>query len=233
MEIGANRRSLGLLGLLIAVLAFVVYFQFFTEDAPSNPKAAAPARTGQAEPSETTRTERSRGPASRRTGGRFQPRLGSERTGERLDPMTAASTLRTDLLDRVQGIVEPTVERDIFNFGRPKKPEVAGPTREEAQLAQSRLDAAVRTPVKPPKRPVSRPKQPPARPPNWKYFGQANDPGSLASRAFLLDGEEILVAAEGSMLQGRYRLLRIDPEQVVVQDTQAGLRFSLPIEASE
>ena len=234
MEIGANRRSLTLLGLLLAVLAFVLYFQSSGDELATAPPARNSGRSAPSPPIDARPAEVARTTAARPTGGRFRPRLGGERGENRPDPLTADSTLRTDLLHRVQGIEEPAVERDIFNFGRPKRAAPRAPTPSEAQRAQARLDAlAKRRPTPTPRSAVRPATRPAARPPDWKYFGQANDPGSQARRAFLLDGEDIIVAAEGRLLQGRYRLTTIHPEEIVLKDTQAGVEFTLPIAVTQ
>ena len=231
MEVGANRKSLAILAGLLAVLAFVMYYQFFRETGVTVPQRRPVIRTGAAgggtprEPA-TAPTRR-----ARRPGARFQPRLGRAQAEDRADPMTADTILRTGLLERVRGIEAPTVERDIFNFGPAKKPPVAAPTREEAKLAQSRLEATMKRRRGAAPSPAPRPAPPRARPPNWKYYGLADDPGSTAQRAFLLDGEEILVAAEGGLLQGRYRIARIGLDAVVLKDLQANQEFSIPLEA--
>lgn len=232
MELGANRKSLVQLGVALAVLATVVYFQFLR-----NP--GAPVRQRLPESSPPAPTEAAAGApglrqvsAVRRTGGRFRPRLGRPKSDDAPDPMTADASLRTELLDRIRGIEEPSVERDIFNFGRPRRPEVKPPTPAETKQAQARLEAALRKPQPAPAGPAPRKVPPAAKPPDWKYYGLASLPGQDTRRAFLLDGEEILVAAEGALIQERYRIDRIGLETLVLEDVQAQQEFTLPLEAS-
>ena len=146
--------------------------------------------------------------------------------------MTADASLRKELLDRVRGIEEPSVERDIFNFGRPRRPEVKPPTPAETKQAQARLEAAMRKPKPAPARAAPRKAPPRAKPPDWKYYGLASLPGLDTRRAFLLDGEEILVAAEGALIQERYRIGQIGLEALVLEDMQAQQEFTIPLEAA-
>lgn len=65
----------------------------------------------------------------------------------------------------------------------------------------------------PPPQPVT----PPPAPINLKFFGFANRPGE-PTKVFLAQGEEVFVAAEGQTVKGRYKVLRITPNSVEVQD---------------
>ncbi len=212
MELGANKRSLIQLGVAVAVLAIVVYVQFFS----GSGEAPAPAPTTQRSAASTGSTT-------------SQPPT-TDRQGENEPDFTADATLREDLLERVRAIETPVVDRDIFNFGRPKPREIAGPTREEARLAQAKLEAAARKPAPRPARPASRPAPKTVRPPDWKYYGLASSAHTEARRAFLLDGDEILLASEGALLQDRYRITEIGRQALTLEDTQEDQEFSIPLE---
>lgn len=230
MELGANKRSVATLGGLLAVLAFVVYFQFVRGPGVTVPPRRPVVQTGSGNAGISSETPPARPDRSQRPGGRFRPRLGRPGSGSRPDPMTADATLRKGLLERLRGVEEPKVDRDIFNFGRPKPPAVVAPSREEVQQAQARLEAAMKKERAPAPKPPPRPSPPKARPPNWKYYGLADDPASAAQRAFLLDGEEILVAAQGTVIQDRYRIDSIGLEAIVLKDLEAGQEFTIRLE---
>ena len=221
MEVGANKKSLAQLAVALAVLAAVVYVQFFSGPSGTPATSATAAR-----PEPTPATERPAEPAGRT---QSQSPAADLSTPQELSP-AADATLRKQLLERVRAIEAPVVDRNIFNFGRPRPLEIAGPTKEEAQLAQARLEAAVRRPA--PKRELPAPKPAPrvARPPDWKYYGLASAANSEARQAFLLDGEEILLASKGSLLQGRYRITDIGLQSVELEDTQENQQFSIPLE---
>lgn len=229
MELGANRRSLLQLAAALAVLASVVHYQFFrTPAAPPATARSATPRTAAAGV-EQARPQSASPPVAR--GGRFQPRLGKPEERTAPDPLTADVRLRGDLLERVRSIEAPAIDRDIFNFGRPPKPAPVPPTADEARLAQERLNAALKKPKPAPPKPAPRPQAARARPPAWKYYGVAGKPGTERRRAFLLDGEEILAADEGSILRERFRIARVDPDRIVLEDLEANQEHSIRLEA--
>lgn len=227
MEVGADRKSLIKLAAALAVLAAVLYFQFFRESVSepiarrATPEAAAITR----DPDSLAQ------PTGQRRGGRFQPRLGGRGAEDAPDPLTAETTLRTDLLQRVRAIEVPTVDRDIFNFGRPKPPPPKPPDPEAARAAQRRVEEQMR--AQRDRAASARPKPAPApraRPPAWKYFGVAGRGNTTAQRAFLLDGEEILVAEQGLVLQDRYRIESVGLDSLVLADLKSKQEFSIPLE---
>jgi hypothetical protein len=143
-------------------------------------------------------------PATRRTSsGKVVP------IGEpRLDP-----TLDLTLLSQSEEIKYAGNGRNIFVAGsvavieRPKK---NGTTDAE--------ERGIRQP----------PPIPPPPPITLKFFGFANRPGET-KRAFLSQGEDIFIAAEGDIVDRRYRVLRISPTTVDVEDVLNNNRQSLPL----
>ncbi len=75
-----------------------------------------------------------------------------------------------------------------------------------------------------------RPPPPPPPPPpiNLKFFGFANRPGE-AKKVFLSQGEDVFIAAEGDIVDRRYRVLHISPTAVDVEDVLNNNRQSLPL----
>jgi hypothetical protein len=57
--------------------------------------------------------------------------------------------------------------------------------------------------------PVPPPPPPLELPANMKFYGYGTVPNGTARRAFLSDGEEVYIVAEGDTLLGRYRILKI------------------------
>ncbi|MGO8984476.1 MAG: hypothetical protein ACLPHI_12210 [Terriglobales bacterium] len=69
----------------------------------------------------------------------------------------------------------------------------------------------------------------PAPPPiNLKFFGFANQTGET-KKVFLSQGEDIFIAAEGDIVDRRYRVLHISPTAVDVEDVLNNHRQSLPL----
>jgi len=75
-------------------------------------------------------------------------------------------------------------------------------------------------------------RQPPPIPPpppiNLKFFGFANQPGET-KKVFLSQGDDIFIAAEGDIVDRRYRVLHISATTVDVEDVLNNHRQSLPL----
>jgi hypothetical protein len=62
-----------------------------------------------------------------------------------------------------------------------------------------------------------------------KFFGFANQPGE-AKKVFLSKGEDVFIAGEGEIIDRRYKVVRISPTSVEVQDVVgSGPPQSLPL----
>jgi hypothetical protein len=88
------------------------------------------------------------------------------------------------------------------------------------------------TPTPAPITPVITPPQPTGPPPiDIKFFGFANRPGEPKS-IFLSKGEDIWVAKEGDVVNRRYRIIKINPNSVDVEDVLSNNRQSIPLTQS-
>ncbi|MGA3091304.1 MAG: hypothetical protein ABSD75_22065 [Terriglobales bacterium] len=126
----------------------------------------------------------------------------------RLDP-----TLDLNLLRQSEEIKYSGNGRNIFVAGSVatiEKPKSNGVT-----------DVASGTP-----RPL--PAIPPPPPITLKFFGFANRPGET-KKVFLSQNEDVFIAAEGDIVDRRYRVLRISPTSVEVEDVLNNNRQSLPL----
>ncbi len=142
-------------------------------------------------------------PATRRTAsGKMVPVV-----EPRLDP-----TLDLKLLSQSEEIKYAGNGRNIFVAGsvasieKPKRPGVTD------------VEAGIRQP----------PPIPPPPPINLQFFGFENRPGGT-KRVFLSQGEDIFIAAEGDIVDRRYRVLHISPTAVDVEDVLNNNRQSLPL----
>jgi hypothetical protein len=72
------------------------------------------------------------------------------------------------------------------------------------------------------------PLPPPPPPITLKFFGFANRPGET-KKVFLSQNEDVFIAAEGDIVDRRYRVLRISPTSVEVEDVLNNNRQSLPL----
>jgi hypothetical protein len=69
---------------------------------------------------------------------------------------------------------------------------------------------------------------PPPPPITLKFFGFANKPGE-PKRIFLSQGEDVFIAGEGEIVDRRYRVLRISPNAVEMEDVINSNRQSIPL----
>jgi hypothetical protein len=123
----------------------------------------------------------------------------------RLDP-----TLQLDLLRQSEGTQYAGMGRNIF---------VTGSLPIENPKANGTTDTAKQY-VLPP--------IPPPPPINLKFFGFASKPGE-PKKVFLSQGEDVFIAGEGDIVDRRYRILRISPASVDVEDVLNNNRQSIPL----
>ena len=55
-----------------------------------------------------------------------------------------------------------------------------------------------------------------------KFFGYGTVPNGTARRAFLTDGEEVYIVAEGDTLLGRYRIVKIGNATIEFEEISSG-----------
>jgi hypothetical protein len=120
--------------------------------------------------------------------------------------------LRRWKLDASRHTDYKTGGRDLFSEFLPPPP---APKRQPAPAP------VVQVPVEPP---------PPTLPANMKYFGYGTVPNGTSRRAFLTDGEEPLVVAEGDTLLGRFRILKINNASLEFEEISSGRRNSIPLD---
>lgn len=141
-------------------------------------------------------------PATRRTAsGKLVPVV-----EPRLDP-----TLDLALLSQTEEIKYAGNGRNIFVPG-------SVPVIEKPRRNGSDKVAGIQAPPLPP----------PPPPITLKFFGFANHSGET-KKVFLSQGEDIFIAAEGDIVDRRYRVLHISPNAVEVEDVLNNNRQSLPL----
>jgi len=79
-----------------------------------------------------------------------------------------------------------------------------------------------------PKEPEGPPQPPPPPPINLKFFGFASKPGE-PKKIFLSEGEDVFIAAEGEVVNRHYKVLRISPTSVEIEDVLNNNRQSIPL----
>jgi hypothetical protein len=134
--------------------------------------------------------------------------------GKKVDtaPRSLDPTLRYDWLKASEDTQYQGTGRNIFQ---------AGVEIPETPLGSGATDHAATEPPQP--------TGPPPPPPiNLKFFGFANRVGE-PKRIFLSQGEDIFVAAEGDIIDRRYKILHITPQSVEVEDVLNNNRQSIPL----
>jgi hypothetical protein len=95
--------------------------------------------------------------------------------------------------------------------------------------AEAEIPQIIQQPVTATKdQPSGPPPTPPPPPINIKFFGFANKPGE-SKKIFLSQGEDVFIAAEGDIVDRRYKVLRISPVSVEIEDVLNNNRQSIPL----
>jgi hypothetical protein len=137
----------------------------------------------------------------------------------RIDP-----TLRLDMLQRLQSVPPAQPGRSLFEIG---------PSEEAAKAAAQPIHGPkIPINVPPPQvRPVV-PSAPPAVMANipLKFYGFVK-PASKgeANRGLFTDGDNILVATEGQLLEGRYLVVELNQNSARMEDVQIRQGQTLPV----
>ncbi|HWF11364.1 MAG TPA: hypothetical protein VG297_22995 [Bryobacteraceae bacterium] len=242
MKLGAEPKKIAILGGLLTTAAVVLYFNVFSGPseptpqsrparvaAPSTDRLAdpvAPSDTTASTPASAPRTERKRA-AKGGGGSEFKIRQGTPPGEDKPDPATIDPTLRLDLLAKVQAVEAPESMRNIFQYGAAPPP----PSAKPIDLPKAPPKIAINN--QPPPTPTGPPPSPPppvAPPMTFKYYGYELSKSNGRKQAFLLDGDDIIIAAENEpMKRGRYRIVRIGVNSIVIEDTQFKSTQTLPL----
>ena len=152
-----------------------------------------------------------------------------------VDPSKVDPTLRLDLLTKVQSIaVDTGAHRNIFiREAAPPEPVVMAKNGPGGVIPNTTKIDVNKPPTPPaPVQPVAPapPAGPPPAPPiNLKYYGYSSKRSDGEKKAFFLDGEEIIVAAEGEIIKKQYKVVRISATAVQMEDTASKSTQTLPI----
>jgi len=137
---------------------------------------------------------------------------GKKAREESLDP-----TLKLDLLSTSEQTQYEGNGRNIFvsqseiEIQKPKGPGVTDHQQQQAQETYHPPAAPAQIPIP------------------LKFFGFANTPGE-AKKIFLSEGEDVWVAGEGEIVNRRYKVIRISPTSVQIQDVvNSGPPQSIPL----
>jgi hypothetical protein len=231
MKLGATpKKTAGLAGLLVFVA--IAYFSGGDERSKSDSKKAAlpPAIPGLVGPRAVVtpavaKSNVVRPNSNRRTSQEFKPVLRPRRVEDRIDPATIDPTLRTDLLARLGSIPIQGGSRPLFDFGSAPPPKAPDP----GKIIPVKPPPVAVAPVKPsgPVTPVA-PVKPAAVPIPLKFYGFTSARAG-AKRAFFLENEDVYVANEGDIVKKRYKVVRINMNSVLMEDTESKNQQTIPL----
>jgi len=119
--------------------------------------------------------------------------------------------LRLKLLESSEGIKYEGTGRNIFVPALEEIPKPIAPGMPGSKL-----------PPPPP------PGPPPPPPINLKFFGFASHAGE-PKRIFLAQGDEVFIGAEGDIVDRRYKIVRINPTSVEIEDVLNNNRQTIPL----
>ena len=220
-----NKKQVYILGGLVAVALVVLVLNFSGDSGGATPSARAPRPAlGDPAVTEATRPDSSL-PMRRRGGSRgdlksWTVKLGPPKGGHS-DPSQIDPTLRLDLLEKLQTVKLEAGGRNLFQVGAAAGE--PGAIKNPAKIIPTGPVAAVPTA---PAGPVV-----PAVPPiDLKYYGYSTVRGEVKRKAFLLDGEDIIMAFEGEMVKRRYKVVKISATSVTMEDTQFKSTQTLPLQ---
>lgn len=229
MKTGAEPKKVAILGALLVAAAVILYFNVFSgpsEPAPARVSTPATALPVIADPPVARpRADRKR---AAKSVSEFTIREGVAPGEEKPDPATIDPTLRLDLLAKLQTVELPATMRNIFQYGSAPPPPAAV---KPVDLPKSPPKIAINQPgLSTPGGPPPPPPAPTAPPMTFKYYGYEVLKSDGRKQAFLLDGDDIIIAGENEEVKrGRYKVVRIGVNSIVIEDTQFKSTQTLPL----
>lgn len=206
MKLGTENRNKTIAAAVLGGLALVLVIYEFASVSGS-PSSSLPATPAAQSPSAISSSAAH--PVARRDpavkGGK------KERPAQSLDP-----TLRLRDLAATEQIKYSGSGRNIFVSQA--EPEIQKPIA-PGQTDRQKEEARIHTP----------PPIPPPPPIPLKFFGFANQTGE-AKKIFLSKGDDVFIAGEGEIVDRRYKVVKISPTSVEIQDlVVSGPPQSIPL----
>jgi hypothetical protein len=203
---------------LLAIVAAVAFYNFLggPDDATSNPSRLASVKANSYSATSTLNPSISRRADLGNKGKQGALRLKPVDPASVIDP-----TLKLALLDRVRAVKLVEGGRNLFDTG--------------PDLAQVKLPPVPKLPPMVPKPQVSGPLQPdpPATPHvqiPLRYYGFVRPTlRGDGNRGYFMDGENILMATEGDVLESRFLVVALSPNTARIEDIQLKQGQDVPL----
>ena len=213
MKVGAENRTKLIAAIVTALVAIVLmatrFSGIFGGASANEPTSASTRMPSAAELSNQPARPVARGPQRTRTGVSGSTGGKKASTVASLDP-----TLHFDLLKGSEDTKYGGTGRNIFRvfvvIPPPEAPVHTGPQQAPNQ---------------------GPPPPPPPPPSNLRFYGFATSRPDGAKRIFLTKNEDVFIAAEGDIVDRRYKVVRISPNAVEILDVLSNNRESIPLSA--
>ena len=213
MKVGAENRTKLVLAVVSAVVAIALMGWRFSDlfgGASANETTSASTRMpSAAELSNQPARPVARGPQRARSGSPGSNSGKKQSAVASLDP-----TLHFDLLKGSEDSKYGGTGRNIFRVFVEPPPQPIVPV----------------VPHPGPQTPVV-PQVTPPPPSNLKFYGFATNRPDGAKRIFLIKIEDVFIAAEGDIVDRRYKVVRISPNSVEILDVLSNNRENIPLNA--
>jgi len=204
VKVGAENRTklviAAVLGAIALVFAVTRFSSFFGGGAPDGTTSAATRMPSASELS-------SQPPPTPKSNSRTRSAVKKPSGPSSLDP-----TLHLDLLKASEETKYEGTGRNIFRVFV-EIPQPKAPVHTDTQQAQNQ----------------SPPPPPPPPPSNLKFYGFATSRPDGAKRIFLIKNEDVFIAAEGDIVDRRYKVVRISPNGVEILDVLSNNRENIPL----
>lgn len=203
LRVGVDPKVL--VGVLIVIALFMFWYNSRTTDESSTPVTAHPVNVPAA-----VIPPRPRPSAARRV-----TNTNNQRGTLRLRAIDATQgdidpTLRLDLLARLQSVQPASGGRSLFEVAPPPAP----------VLPKPKGPIVIPKPLPAPNPPATVSSVPVLNIP-LKYYGFVKPAArGEINRGFFLDGDNVVVAAEGELLKQRYLVVSLTPNTARIEDTQ-------------
>lgn len=209
MKLGSNNRKVVIGVSALFALAVLMFLRMIWMNVGST-SAAPPAA------SSTTRPATGSKPSVAAAQHRGHLKGSDKKNAKAAGPQSPSLDPRLKL-----GLLELAENTDYAGTGRNIFQDQAEP------VIPKPLDSGFKKP--PVNTPPPAPVIPPPPPINLRYFGFANNSGSPVRKAFLSNGDDVFVAAEGEIVNRRYKILRINPTSIEIQDVLSNNTQSIPL----
>lgn len=142
-------------------------------------------------------------------------------------PSRPAGKTRNTKLARAPNSIDPTLRFDWLKTSEDVKYEGNG---KNIFIAQADIPEPVKNGAADQQKLAEQGPPPPPPPPpiTLKFYGFASKPGE-PKKIFLSQGEDVFIATEGQVIDRRYKVVRISPMSVEIEDMLNNNRQSIPL----